>query len=101
MKGITLDKFIEETYGPLGTKKRDEFEQGLKMEILREEIKKLRKENNLTQAQLGKLIGVQRAHISKLENNASNITVATLLKIFNALNAQISFVVEKRKSVMS
>ncbi len=88
----------EKNYGAEGTPKRDALEQELKMEILREEIKKLRKENQLTQEELGKLIGVQRSHISKLENNATNITIGTLLKVLNALNAQVNFKIEKKRN---
>lgn len=99
MKGITLDELKEKNYGVVGTQKRDLLEQEIKMEILREEIKRLRKEKNLTQAQLGDLIGVQRAHISKLENNATNITIGTLMKIFNALDAQINFSVVSKMNV--
>ena len=95
MKGITLEELKKKNYGPIGTPKRTAIEQKLKMELLREEIKKLRKENNLTQEQLGKLIGVQRAHISKLENNASNITIGTLMKVLHALNAQVNFKIER------
>ena len=73
-----------------------EFEQELRIELIREEIKKLRKENNLTQEELGKMIGVQRAHISKLENNSQNVTIGTLMKVFTALNAQINFTIVKR-----
>lgn len=47
MKSITLDELKEKTYGPIGSKRRDEFEQELKMELLREEIKKLRKKKIL------------------------------------------------------
>ena len=96
MKGIRLDELVENNYGKIGDPKRDDFEQELRIELIREEIKKLRKENNLTQAQLGKLIGVQRAHISKLENNSQNVTIGTLMKVFNALNAQINFSIVKR-----
>ena len=99
MKSITLDELKDKNYGPLGTAKRDALEQTLKMELLREEIKRLRKENDLTQEQLGKLIGVQRAHISKLENNATNITIGTLMKVLNALNAEINFTIESKKQV--
>lgn len=94
MKAITLEELKEKNYGKHGTPKRDAIERELKIEIIREEIKRLRKEKNLTQEQLGELIGVQRAHISKLENNASNITITTLMKIFNALNAKINFSIE-------
>ena len=99
MKTTSLESIIEKNYGKIGTQTRDKLEQGLKMELLREEIKRLRKENNLTQDELGKLIGVQRAHISKLENNATNITIGTLIKVLNALNAEISFRIEPREQV--
>ena len=52
MKGITLEELKKKNYGPIGTPKRAAIEQKLKMELLREEIKRLRKENNLTQEQL-------------------------------------------------
>jgi HTH-type transcriptional regulator/antitoxin HipB len=42
------------------------YEQELRVEILAEQIKQLRKERNLTQEQLGELVGVQRAQISKM-----------------------------------
>lgn len=96
MKGIRLDELIDKNYGKIGSPKRNDFEQELRIELIREEIKKLRKENNLTQEQLGKMIGVQRAHISKLENNSQNVTIGTLMKVFNALNAQINFSIVKR-----
>ena len=99
MKFTTLDELTDKTYGPKGTLNRDNFEQELKIELLREEIKRLRKENNLTQEELGKLIGVKRANISKLENNAKNITIGTLLKVLNALDAQINFIINKREQV--
>jgi len=99
MKTTPLEKLIERNYGKVGTPKRDKLEQELKMELLREEIKRLRKDKKLTQEQLGKLIGVQRAHISKLENNATNITIGTLLKVLNALNAEINFSIQAREKV--
>ena len=57
-------------------------------------IKKARKDRNLTQEQLGKLIGVQKAQISKLENGSINITLATMLRVFEALKAKIKFQIE-------
>ena len=65
----------------------------LRVEILAEQIKQLRKERKLTQEQLGKLIGVQRSQISKLENNTNNVTIGTILKIFAALKAEVNFTV--------
>jgi len=64
------------------------------VEILGEMIRKVRLERNLTQEELGKLIGVQRAQISKLENNTTNVTMETILKVFGALKAKVYFNVE-------
>ena len=63
----------------------------------------LRRERNLTQEQLGKMVGVQKAQISKLENNFTNARFDTVLKVFNALNAKVSFKVElpKKKTVVA
>ncbi len=95
MKLTTLNDLKDKHLGKIGTSKRDEYEQELKVELLAEEIKSLRLENDLTQDQLGELIGVQRAQISKLENGKSNITIGTLLKVFDALKAKINFSVER------
>ena len=43
-------------------------------------IKQTRQERKLTQEELGKLIIVQKAQISRIENNASNVTVETLMR---------------------
>ncbi len=74
------------------------YEQELQLEILGEMIKTVRLERNLTQEELGKLMGVQRAQISKLENNTTNVTVETILKVFGALNAKVNFNVELMKT---
>ncbi|MBK8110783.1 MAG: helix-turn-helix transcriptional regulator [Saprospiraceae bacterium] len=97
MKSITLSELKDKTLGKVGTPKRDKYEQELKVELIAEQIKLLRKERNLTQEQLGELVGVQRAQISKLENNAGNVTISTLMKIFAALKAKVTFEIEKEK----
>src|SRR5215469_16956208 len=57
-------------------------------------IKQTRQERNLTQEELGKLIGVQKAQISRLENETSNVTMDTLLRVFTALKAKVKLQVE-------
>ncbi|MFN4147275.1 MAG: helix-turn-helix domain-containing protein [Runella sp.] len=54
-------------------------------------IKAVRQERNLTQEELGQLVGVQKAQISKLESSANRATIGTILKVFKALNAEINF----------
>lgn len=84
------DKYI----GPVGSEEREQYELELSMEVVGELIKNVRKERKLTQEQLGKLVGVQKAQISKLERNAKNVTIGTLLKVFNALSAKVKLNIE-------
>lgn len=91
---FSFDQIKDEFIGEAGTEKRTLYEQELKMEILGDLIKKVRLERNMTQEELGKLIGVQRAQISKLENNTNNVTIETILKVFGALKAKVNFNVE-------
>jgi len=99
MKSIGLNELKDKSLGKVGTPKRDQYEYELRVELLSEQIKTLRKEQNLTQKQLGKLVGVQRAQISKLENNTSNVTIGTIMKVFDALKATVNFRIEKRESI--
>ena len=94
MKTYTFEQVKDELIGKTGTIDRDIFEYELQMDLLGKAIKQTRKERNLTQEELGKLIGVQKAQISRLENNASNVTIETLLRVFKALKANIRFQIQ-------
>lgn len=94
MKTTSLDTLIDKHIGKLGTQKRDKFENELRLDLLGETIRKVRKERKLTQEQLGKLVGVKKAQISKIENNLNDARFETILKVFRALNAKINFNVE-------
>lgn len=94
MKTYTLEQVQDELIGQIGTTERNRFEYELQMDLIGKAIKKTRLERNLTQEDLGKLIGVQKAQISRLEKNAGNVTIDTLLKVFNALKAKLKLQVE-------
>ena len=79
---FSFDKIKDGFIGETGTVKRTLSEQELRMEMLGDLIKKVRLERNMTQEELGKLIGVQRPQISKLENNTTNVTIETILRVF-------------------
>ena len=98
MKMMTLDQLKDRDIGAVGTPGRDKYEFDLRMELLGEMIKAVRKERNLTQEQLGELIGVQKSQISKLERSTKNVTIETILKVFRALKANVKFSVEMNKS---
>jgi len=94
MTMMTLDQMKDKDIGKIGTNDRDKYEFELKMEVLGEMIKSVRKERKLTQEELGELIGVQKSQISKLERSAKNVTIETILKVFSALKANIKFSVQ-------
>jgi HTH-type transcriptional regulator / antitoxin HipB len=91
MKSYTLAEMKNRYVGKVGTKDRDDFEYELRMDVLGKMIKAARQERNLTQEELGKLVGVQKAQISKLESSANSATIDTVIKVFRALRAEINF----------
>jgi HTH-type transcriptional regulator / antitoxin HipB len=93
-KKYTLDEVQDELIGKIGTANRDMFEYELQMDLIGKTIKKTRQDQNLTQEELGKLIGVQKAQISRLETNPGNVTMETLIRVFTAMNAKIRIQVE-------
>ncbi len=94
MKTYSIDQVQDRLIGKKGTPERDRFEYELQLDIIGQAIKKTRQERKMTQEQLGKLIGVQKAQISRLETNASNVTLDTLLRVFSALKAKVKLQIE-------
>ncbi|MFM8437030.1 MAG: helix-turn-helix transcriptional regulator [Candidatus Kapaibacterium sp.] len=95
-KTTSLDTLIDKHVGTRGTRRREAFDNELRMDLLGEAVRKVRLERNLTQDQLGELVGVQKAQISKIENSVKNARLDTVLRVFAALGASVSFSVEKR-----
>ncbi len=93
-KTVSLDTMIDKHIGKRGTERREAFENELRIDLLGQAIKQARQELNLTQEQLGKLVGVQKAQISKIENSVKNARFETILKVFDALGAKVNFNVE-------
>lgn len=93
-KTVSLDTMIDKHIGKRGTERRDVFENELRIDLLGQAIKQARQQRNLTQEQLGKLVGVQKAQISKIENSVKNARFETVLKVFEALGAKVNFNVE-------
>ncbi len=94
MKTYTLEEVQDELIGKVGTPQRDLFEYELQMDLIGNAIKQTRQERNLTQEELGKLVGVKKSQISRIENHASNVTMNTLMRVFTALKAKIKLQVE-------
>jgi len=94
MKTYSLDEVQDNLIGTIGTAERDRFEYELQLDMIGKAIRQTRKERHITQEELGKLIGVKKAQISRLENNASNVTFDTLFRVFTALKAKVTFQVD-------
>ena len=99
MKTYTLKQVQDKLIGKMGTPARDKFEYDLQIELIGQAIKQTRKHRQLTQEELGKLIGVQKAQISRLESNPGNVTIDTLLRVFNALQANIKLQIDLPKAL--
>lgn len=94
MKTYSLEQLTDQYIGKKGTKKRDDFDNELRLDLLGQAIKQARQERNLTQEELGKLVGVKKAQISKIENSTTDARFTTILKVFEALGATVNFNVE-------
>lgn len=98
LKIVSLDSMIDKHVGKRGTKRREAFENELRIDLLGQAIRQARQERNMTQEQLGELVGVQKAQISKIENSVKSARLETILKVFDALGAKVNFNVELSKT---
>lgn len=90
----SIDDLTDEFVGKKGTPAREKYEYELRMDILGSMIKEARKRKQLSQEQLGALVGVQKAQISKIENNTKNFRLVTILPIMDALGMKVKLSVE-------
>lgn len=71
----------DEVYGKKGTPRRDKLEsefRSLKVGLM---LREAREQKMLTQEQLGEKVDKKRSYISRIENDASNVTLKTLYDI--------------------
>jgi len=94
MKTYSLEELTDKYIGKKRAKKREEFENELRLDLLGQAIKQARQERGLTQEELGELVGVRKAQISKIENSTTDARFTTILKVFDALGAKVNFNVE-------
>ena len=81
-KNLTsFENHLNLQYGERGTKKREKFEEGFEAFKLGVMLQELRKENGMTQTQLANKCGTTKTYISRIENNASDIRLSTLMRI--------------------
>jgi DNA-binding XRE family transcriptional regulator len=98
LQQFSLEEITDKYIGEKGSPKRDAFENELRLDLLGEALRQTRMDRKLTQEELGKLVGVQKSQISKLENNIKNARFETVLKVFKALNTRITFKLESEET---
>lgn len=77
----SLDQFVDEQYGKVGTSKRDQFEKGYEAFKIGFLIQQARLEKGMTQEELAQKCGTNKGYISKIENNIKEVRISTLQKI--------------------
>lgn len=91
---ITLEESKDMLIGKPGTAERDAYEEGIRLYAIGAAVRETRKQQNLTQEELGQLVGVQKAQISRIENG-KNLTFSTVLKLFKAMNIGVKLDIDK------
>ena len=72
---------LDAQYGKRGTLEREEFEEGFESFKIGVMLQELRKEQGMTQEQLAAKCGTTKTYISRIENDASDIRLTTLMRI--------------------
>ena len=85
MKSNKLKSFrnhLDEEYGLVGTKSRTAYEEGFEAFKLGVLLQDLRAKEGMTQEELANKCGTTKSYISRIENNASDIRLSTIMRIF-------------------
>ena len=87
MEIYSHEEMLDRVVGKSGTQERMRFDRKVDDFLIGEAIRRTREAKNLTQEQLGELMGVKRAQISKIESGKS-ITYSTIVRAFKAMGAK-------------
>ncbi|MGR3810545.1 helix-turn-helix domain-containing protein [Jiulongibacter sp. NS-SX5] len=95
-KLTSFSDHLNQEYGIRGTEKREEYEQEFEAFKLGVMLQELRKKKGMTQEELALKCGTTKTYISRIENNASDIRLSTLMRIIREglggqLNINVSF----------
>ncbi|MBD5286207.1 MAG: helix-turn-helix domain-containing protein [Muribaculaceae bacterium] len=97
LKYCDIEELEDKYLGKLGTQRRDAFEEKVNAEIkayhIGEAIKSARKEKKLTQEELGELMGVKKAQVSRIESGQS-YNISTVARAFKAMGLHVNLEIE-------
>ena len=91
MKTYTFDEVKDELLGKVVTSERDEHERKVADAVnafrLGEVVRERRLDQNLTQEELGKRMGVKKSQVSKLERG-DDMSLRSMRRVFRALGVE-------------
>jgi len=91
----SFNDLLDAKYGKLGESDRDLWEQEYEAFKIGVIIHEMRKKMNLTQQQLADKCGTTKSYISRIENDASDIRLSTLMRIIRqGLGANLHMYIE-------
>lgn len=97
MEYTAIEELEDKYLGTVGTPRREAFEAAVKEEIrayhIGEAIKQARKEKNMTQEELGELMGVKKAQVSRIESGHI-FNLSTVARAFKAMGMHVSLEIE-------
>ena len=89
-----FSELLDAKYGVLGSENRMKFEEESQKYFISEMLKDARKSAKMTQTELAEKIGTKKSYISKIENGKGNITIETLIRIFESgLNRKVGITI--------
>jgi len=77
------DDHLDNKYGKIGTPTREKYEQEFEAFKIGVLIQEARKKKRMTQEELALKVGTTKNYISRIENNASDIRLSTLMRIIS------------------
>jgi DNA-binding XRE family transcriptional regulator len=80
-KMVNWDDHLDKKYGNKGTATREKYAEEFETFKLGVLLQEARKKQNLTQEELALRVGTTKNYISRIENNASDIRLTTLMRI--------------------
>ena len=91
----SFNDLLDVKYGKQGESDRDLWEQDYEAFKIGVIIHEMRKKMNLTQQQLADKCGTTKSYISRIENDASDIRLSTLMRIIRqGLGANLHMYIE-------
>lgn len=94
-KIIDFDSLLDNKYGKRGSPEREVWEMEFEIFKLGAILENARKERKLTQEQLAAKCGTNKSYISRIENDASDMRISTLIKIVNeGLNGKLKLTLD-------